>query len=132
MASYNTILYFFCPHTPEEIIASVKKGIYCISFANGQVNIGGGDFAFYVKHGYLIEDGKLTQPIKDANIIIDAYFEIFEDVEAAIQREKLLKTWKRAWKIRLIEESNPNWDNSTSVWFDVHLSLVIPAKAGIQ
>ena len=57
------------PHTPEEIISTVKKGVYCVSFANGQVNIGGGDFAFYVKHGYLIEDGKLTQPIKDVNII---------------------------------------------------------------
>jgi len=57
------------PHTPEEIISSVKKGIYCASFGNGQVNIGGGDFAFYVKHGYLIEDGKLTKPIKDVNII---------------------------------------------------------------
>jgi TldD protein len=57
------------PHAPEEIISSVKKGIYCISFGNGQVNIGGGDFAFYMKHGYLIEDGKLTRPIKDANII---------------------------------------------------------------
>jgi len=57
------------PHTKEEIIASVKKGIYCISFGNGQVNIGGGDFAFYMKHGYLIEDGKLTEPIKDVNLI---------------------------------------------------------------
>ena len=57
------------PHRPDEIIASVKRGIYCISFGNGQVNIGGGDFAFYMKHGYLIEDGRLTQPIKDANII---------------------------------------------------------------
>ena len=57
------------PHSPEEIIASVKHGIYCSSFANGQVNIGGGDFAFYVKQGYLIEDGKLTQPIKDVNVI---------------------------------------------------------------
>ena len=57
------------PHAPAEIIASVKKGIYCVSFGNGQVNIGGGDFAFYMKHGYLIEDGKLTRPIKDTNII---------------------------------------------------------------
>lgn len=57
------------PHSPEEIIASVDKGIYCASFANGQVNIGGGDYAFYVKHGFLIENGKLTQPIKDVNII---------------------------------------------------------------
>lgn len=57
------------PHTPEEIIASVKKGIYCSNFTNGQVNIGAGDFTFYVKNGYLIEDGKLTRPIKDVNII---------------------------------------------------------------
>jgi len=57
------------PHAPEEIIASVKRGIYCETFANGQVQIGAGDFAFYMRHGWLIEDGKLTQPLKDANII---------------------------------------------------------------
>jgi TldD protein len=57
------------PHDPEEIIRSVKRGIYCSSFANGQVQIGAGDFAFYMRQGYLIEDGKLTQPIKDVNII---------------------------------------------------------------
>ncbi|MBM7114986.1 TldD/PmbA family protein [Archangium primigenium] len=57
------------PHKSEEIIASVKKGIYCSNFTNGQVNIGAGDFTFYVKNGYLIEDGKLTRPIKDVNII---------------------------------------------------------------
>jgi TldD protein len=57
------------PHKPDEIIASVKKGIYCSNFTNGQVNIGAGDFTFYVKNGYLIEDGKLTRPIKDVNII---------------------------------------------------------------
>jgi TldD protein len=57
------------PHKKDEIIASVKKGIYCSNFTNGQVNIGAGDFTFYVKNGYLIEDGKLTRPIKDVNII---------------------------------------------------------------
>jgi predicted Zn-dependent protease len=57
------------PHKPEEIIASVKNGIYCTSFSNGQVHIGAGDFAFYMKTGYLIEDGKLTRPLKDVNII---------------------------------------------------------------
>ncbi|MET0406284.1 MAG: metallopeptidase TldD-related protein [Cystobacter sp.] len=57
------------PHKHEEVIASVKKGIYCSAFTNGQVNIGAGDFTFYVKNGYLIEDGKLTRPIKDVNII---------------------------------------------------------------
>jgi TldD protein len=57
------------PHKKDEIIASVKNGIYCEYFSNGQVNIGAGDFTFYVKNGYLIEDGKLTKPIKDVNII---------------------------------------------------------------
>jgi len=52
-----------------DIIASVKKGIYVNQFTNGQVQIGAGDFTFFVKSGYLIEDGKLTQPIKDINII---------------------------------------------------------------
>lgn len=56
-------------YAPEEIIASVQHGIYCSSFSNGQVQIGAGDFAFYVRHGYLIENGKLTRPIKDVNII---------------------------------------------------------------
>src|ERR1700686_2611316 len=37
------------------------------------------------------------------------YFETFRDVRWAISREKLLKKWRRAWKIQLIEESNPNW-----------------------
>lgn len=53
----------------EDIIASVKKGIFVDKFTNGQVQIGAGDFTFFVKSGYLIENGKLTQPIKDINII---------------------------------------------------------------
>jgi len=57
------------PHTFDEIIANVKYGILCEQFTNGQVNIGPGDFTFYVKSGYLIENGKLTRPIKDINII---------------------------------------------------------------
>ena len=57
------------PHSKDEIISSVKKGIYAESFTNGQVLIGAGDFTFYVKSGYLIENGKLTKPIKDINII---------------------------------------------------------------
>jgi TldD protein len=57
------------PHDPADIVRSVKKGIYCDTFANGQVQIGGGDFAFYVQFGWLIEDGRLTRPIKDVNLI---------------------------------------------------------------
>jgi TldD protein len=56
-------------YSEEEIIASVKNGIYAATFTNGQVQIGAGDFTFFTKNGYLIENGKLTQPIKDVNII---------------------------------------------------------------
>ena len=54
---------------PEGIIASVRNGIYVDEFSNGQVKIGEGDFTFYVKSGYLIENGHLTAPVKDINII---------------------------------------------------------------
>ena len=57
------------PHSRDEIIASVKKGIMAQTFTNGQVQIGAGDFTFYIKNGWLIEDGKITGPIRDANII---------------------------------------------------------------
>ena len=57
------------PYAPEEIIASVKRGLYAQTFTNGVVRIGAGDFTFYVKTGYWIEDGKLGRPIKDANVI---------------------------------------------------------------
>ncbi|MDR2383587.1 MAG: TldD/PmbA family protein [Prevotellaceae bacterium] len=55
---------------PEnDIIASVKNGLYVNHFNNGEVHIGAGDFTFFVKSGYMIENGKLTQPVKDINII---------------------------------------------------------------
>lgn len=55
--------------TREDLIASVKRGIYVDQFANGQVKIGEGDFTFFVKSGFLIEGGRLTMPVKDINII---------------------------------------------------------------
>ena len=55
--------------TAQDIIGSVKKGIFVDEFSNGQVKIGEGDFTFYVKSGYLIENGHLTMPVKDINII---------------------------------------------------------------
>ena len=54
---------------PSDIIASVKKGIYVDEFSNGQVKIGEGDFTFFVKSGHLIEDGHLTMPVSDINVI---------------------------------------------------------------
>lgn len=55
--------------SPQDIIASVKKGIYVDEFSNGQVKIGEGDFTFFVKSGFLIENGCLTMPVKDINVI---------------------------------------------------------------
>jgi TldD protein len=54
---------------PEDVIKQAGNGIYVETVANGQVDIGGGDFAFYVSRGRLIEKGKLTRPIKDINIM---------------------------------------------------------------
>ena len=54
---------------PQDIIASVKNGVFVDQFSNGQVKIGEGDFTFYVKSGFLIENGRLTAPVKDINII---------------------------------------------------------------
>lgn len=53
----------------QDLIASVRKGIFVDQFSNGQVKIGEGDFTFYVKSGALIENGRLTMPVKDINII---------------------------------------------------------------
>ena len=54
---------------PADIIASVSHGVYVDEFSNGQVKIGEGDFTFFVKSGFLIENGRLTSPVKDINII---------------------------------------------------------------
>jgi len=57
------------PYTPEEIIASVKNGVYAVSFGGGQVDITSGKFVFGCTEAYMIEDGKVTQPIKGAMLI---------------------------------------------------------------
>jgi TldD protein len=54
---------------PEDIIKSVKRGVYASKFGGGQVDISNGDFVFSLTEGYLIEDGKLTAPLKGVNLI---------------------------------------------------------------
>lgn len=56
-------------YTPEEIISSVKNGIYAVSFGGGQVDITSGKFVFGCTEAYMIEDGKITQPVKGAMLI---------------------------------------------------------------
>jgi TldD protein len=56
-------------HDPKEIIASVKKGLYATNFGGGQVDITNGKFVFSAAEAYLIEDGKVTHPVKGATLI---------------------------------------------------------------
>jgi TldD protein len=57
------------PHDPAEIIASVDKGIYAVNFGGGQVDITSGKFVFSASEAYLIENGRVTRPIKGATLI---------------------------------------------------------------
>lgn len=54
---------------PEEIIASVEHGLYAVNFGGGQVDITSGKFVFSANEAYLIENGKITQPVKGATLI---------------------------------------------------------------
>jgi len=59
------------PHEPDEIVASVKKGLYAPNFGGGQVDITSGKFVFSASEAYLIENGKITTPVKGAMLIGD-------------------------------------------------------------
>jgi TldD protein len=59
------------PHAPQEIIASVEKGLYAPNFGGGQVDITSGKFVFSASEAYLIENGKVTTPVKGAMLIGD-------------------------------------------------------------
>ena len=54
---------------PEDIIRSVKKGLYAVNFGGGQVDITNGKFVFSASEAYLIEDGRITAPVRDATLI---------------------------------------------------------------
>ena len=56
-------------YEPEEIIKSVKNGIYAVNFGGGQVDITSGKFVFSSSEAYLIENGKVTRPVKGATLI---------------------------------------------------------------
>ena len=53
----------------DDIIRSVKKGLYAVNFSGGQVDITSGNFVFTTNEAYLIEDGKITRPVKNATLI---------------------------------------------------------------
>jgi TldD protein len=64
----NTVL-LAGPHDPNEIVKSVKRGVFAVKFGGGQVDISNGDFVFSLTESYMIEDGKLTTPLKGVNLI---------------------------------------------------------------
>jgi TldD protein len=57
------------PHDPAEIIASVERGLYAVNFGGGQVDITSGKFVFSASEAYLIENGRITAPVKGATLI---------------------------------------------------------------
>jgi len=57
------------PHDPHEIIASVQRGLYAVNFGGGQVDITSGKFVFSASEAYLIENGRVTRPVKGATLI---------------------------------------------------------------
>jgi TldD protein len=57
------------PHEPEEMIRSVRRGLYAVNFGGGQVDITSGKFVFFASEAYLIEDGRVTVPVKAATLI---------------------------------------------------------------
>ncbi len=57
------------PHDPQEIIRTVKRGLYAVNFGGGQVDITSGKFVFSASEAYLIEDGRITAPVKGASLI---------------------------------------------------------------
>ena len=80
------------------IMASARNGTLYIGVTN---DIG--------RRAWEHRDGRVDGFTKKYGVKMLVWFETFEDVEAAIHRETLLKKWKRRWKIELIEKTNPDW-----------------------
>ncbi len=84
------------------ILASKRNGTLYIGITNNIIRRVG-------EHKLKLIDGFT----KKYNVVLLVYYEVFNDVNEAILREKRLKKWNRDWKIRLIESINPNWDDLT-------------------
>jgi putative endonuclease len=84
------------------ILASKRNGTLYIGITNDIIRRVG-------EHKLKLIDGFT----KKYNVALLVYYEVFNDVNEAILREKRLKKWNRDWKIRLIESINPNWDDLT-------------------
>ena len=82
------------------ILASKRNGTLYIGITNNLLKR-------VIQHKSEIQEGFT----KKYNVHILVYFEVFQDIYSAIAREKQMKKWKREWKIKLIEKTNPNWND---------------------
>jgi putative endonuclease len=82
------------------ILASGRNGTLYIGMTND-----------LVRRVYEHKEGFVAGFTKQYGVKTLVYFEVLEDPESAIHREKQLKAWQRAWKIELIEKSNPYWND---------------------
>ena len=80
------------------IAASKKSGVLYIGVTNN-----------LVRRMYEHRNGLIEGFTKKYNLKTLIYYEMFQDIDKAIAREKILKDWHRDWKIRLIEKTNPEW-----------------------
>jgi putative endonuclease len=89
------------------ILASKKDGVLYIGITNN-----------LVRRIWEHRHSRLQSFTKKYYVFKLVYYETFEDINEAIYREKCIKRWKRAWKIRLIEKENPEWKNLHDDFFD--------------
>jgi len=82
------------------ILASRKKGVLYIGVSSN-----------LVQRIWQHKNKQVEGFTKKYNVTTLVYYELYEDMESAITREKQLKKWNRDWKIRLIEKENSNWDD---------------------
>lgn len=82
------------------VMASRKKGTLYVGMTND-----------LLRRAYEHREGLIDGFTKDHGVKRLVFYEAFDDVTAAIRREKRLKEWQRQWKIDLIESQNPNWDD---------------------
>jgi len=93
------------------ILASKRNGTLYIGMTND-----------LQRRVYEHKTGKIKGFTQKYGVSMLVYFEEFQQVEEAIQRENNIKKWKRNWKLKLIEEQNPDWHDLSKNWYENLLS----------
>lgn len=106
----STIVYTLIPMTQRLLIATYIM----TNKRNGTLYIG--VTSDLIRRVYEHKNGTIDGFTKRYDLHVLVYFEMFERIEDAIQREKHLKSWRRSWKLRLIEDRNPHWHD---LWEEV-------------